>query len=190
MQNMELSCRCGKVQGQAANTGPDGGTRLVCYCDDCQAFARQLGRDDVLDEWGGTDIYQLAPCQLSISQGQEQLRCLKLSDKGLIRWYCNCCNTPIGNTVSGSLPFIGLIHSFVRSDQDLNKVQGPVRGYVHGRFAISTPPTGKEGRGTQWRLLMRIFRRLLTAKLTGKGQPNPLFDPDGKPVIEPKVVKP
>ncbi|GGO73081.1 DUF6151 family protein [Bowmanella pacifica] len=190
MQNMELSCRCGQVKGRMLNVGPQGGTRLVCYCDDCQAFARQLSREDVLDAYGGTEIYQIAPCQLQINEGEAQIRSLKLSDKGLIRWYCGCCNTPIGNTVSGALPLVGVIHSFIRSEQDLGQQLGPVRGYVHGRYALLTPPAGKEGRGTPWRLLMRIFLRLLIAKLTGKGQPNPLFDPDGKPVIEPKVVKP
>ena len=34
---------------------------MVCYCDDCQAFLHYLGRADLLDALGGTDIVQMAP---------------------------------------------------------------------------------------------------------------------------------
>ena len=71
-------------------------------------------QDVTLDAAGGTRIYQLPPANVQITGGQENLACLRLKEKGLIRWYAKCCNTPIGNTVSKSMPFIGLIHTFIK----------------------------------------------------------------------------
>jgi Family of unknown function (DUF6151) len=51
-----LRCQCGRVSGVATNVSPSTGFRFVCYCKDCQAFARFLDRPDVLDPAGGTDI--------------------------------------------------------------------------------------------------------------------------------------
>ena len=45
---MELHCRCGEVVGRVENAAPQKVNRVVCYCDDCQAFAHQLGRADLL----------------------------------------------------------------------------------------------------------------------------------------------
>ena len=60
-KQVELRCRCGEVVGLVENAAPQKVNRVVCYCDDCQAFAHQLGRADLLDAQGGTDIIQVAP---------------------------------------------------------------------------------------------------------------------------------
>jgi hypothetical protein len=65
---------------------PSAGFRFVCYCTDCQAFARFLGRPDVLDAAGGTDIFQMPPAHLKLPAGTDALRCLCLSAK-VLRWY-------------------------------------------------------------------------------------------------------
>ena len=50
-----LRCQCGAIRGHVAL--PAKTVRAICYCRDCQAFARYLARaGDVLDEHGGTDI--------------------------------------------------------------------------------------------------------------------------------------
>jgi Family of unknown function (DUF6151) len=49
------------VRGVASDISPSGGLRFVCYCGDCQAFARFLDRADVLDAAGGTDIFHMPP---------------------------------------------------------------------------------------------------------------------------------
>jgi hypothetical protein len=49
----------------------------MCDCKDCQAFARSLGRADVLDPAGGTDIFQMPPARLMLTAGMEALRCLR-----------------------------------------------------------------------------------------------------------------
>ena len=59
--NLPLRCRCGRVRGVASEVAPSAGFRFVCYCQDCQAFARFLERPDVFDAAGGTDIFQIQP---------------------------------------------------------------------------------------------------------------------------------
>ena len=54
--DLPICCRCGHVRGIAREVSPSAGFRFVCYCKDCQAFARFLDRPDVLDAAGGTDI--------------------------------------------------------------------------------------------------------------------------------------
>ena len=91
--DLPLRCRCGRVRGVASDVSPSGGFRFVCYCKDCQAFARFLERPDVLDPAGGTDIFQMPPARVRLSAGMDAVRCLRLSDKGVLRWYTDCCRT-------------------------------------------------------------------------------------------------
>src|SRR5687767_6325224 len=54
-----LRCQCGAIRGYVAL--PAKTVRAICYCRDCQAFARYLERaGDILDEHGGTDILATA----------------------------------------------------------------------------------------------------------------------------------
>src|SRR6202011_2265415 len=63
--DLPLRCRRGRVRGVASDVSPSTGFRFVCYCKDCQAFARFLKRADVLDPAGGTDIFQMPPGRVS-----------------------------------------------------------------------------------------------------------------------------
>ena len=111
MKDLELSCKCGAVKGRVDGAAVKSGNRLICCCHDCQAFVESLGAgEDALDAHGGTDIFQTSPSSVKIEQGIDQIRCLKLTEKGTDRWYAGCCNTPIGNTRGAGLPFVGLIN--------------------------------------------------------------------------------
>ncbi|HEX5661616.1 MAG TPA: DUF6151 family protein, partial [Polyangiales bacterium] len=74
---MALGCKCGAVHGIAREVSRHNGTRGVCYCDDCQAYAHFLGGADLLDRWGGSDIYQMMPKRVSFDAGSK-LRCVRL----------------------------------------------------------------------------------------------------------------
>lgn len=187
MTDIPLKCACGAVQGIATNVSPDSGTRIVCYCDDCQRFARYLGRDDILDEYGGTDIFPIPPAEIKLVTGVEQVRCVRLTSKGLYRWYTACCKTPIGNTMSAGIPYIGMICNFI-DDGGRDKNIGPVRGYVQVKFAGEALPIERKQAGFPWRVTISILCRLLVWKLRGKGRPSPFFDSSGKPVSEPHVL--
>jgi len=162
--------------------------RVVCYCKDCQAFIKHLGKQkEVFDGNGGTDIYQMPPRNFKITQGIDQIRCLRLTEKGLHRWYTGCCNTPIGNTLSAKFPFIGLIQNFV-CDKDANSAMGPVKTYAHRQSA--QPPISKsfdKGMPTK-KYLAQLLLKLTYWRLRAFHRPSPLFNSRGKAIVEPKVL--
>ncbi|HEX3502517.1 MAG TPA: DUF6151 family protein [Xanthobacteraceae bacterium] len=181
--DLSLQCECGRVRGTACDVSPTTGSRFVCYCTDCQAFARFLDRPDVLDSAGGTDIFQLPPGRVTLTAGADAVRCLCFS-KRVLRWYTDCCRTPIGNTASSSrFPVVGLIHSFMdrpfMSDgadgPSRDEMLGPPRCRLYGRSAIGAlPPTAPPP------LSMRLYAghaaKLLGWWARGLTRPNPFFD--------------
>ena len=175
-REIELSCRCGAVHGHVSNVSPSSVNRIVCYCADCQAYIHQLGRLDLLDAHGGSDIVQVAPAAISFDRGQEHIRGLRLSEKGLKRFYAGCCNTPLGNTVGPAVPFVGMAAQlFAVGDAGaLDAAVGAPRGRVYGQHAVGTPPPGS----TEFplALIARLVFTMLTWAVRGKGKPNPFFD--------------
>jgi hypothetical protein len=138
--DLPLRCRCGHVRGLASEVSPFTGCRVVCYCEDCRAFARFLKRPDVLDAAGGTDIFQMQPRRLKLTAGMDAVRCLRLSKRGVFRWYSDCCRSPIGNTAGPRVPVIGVIHSFMDHAADgrsRNEVLGPPLCRIYERSAIA-----------------------------------------------------
>jgi hypothetical protein len=182
-----VRCQCGTIQGSVAN--PGNANHCVCYCRDCQAFAHFLGKaDTVLDERGGSEIIQVPPKNLTFSQGQEALACMRLTEKGLLRWYAACCNTPIGNTLmTPKISFVGLVHNCLESSaRSLDDSFGPVRARVNPKGAKGDPKPEVVGQGP---VIWWFITRVLTARLNGDYKLNPLFHADtGKPVKIPKVL--
>ncbi len=117
-----LQCRCGTIKGFVFD--PQRANRAVCYCRDCQAFAYFLEKaDEILDERGGSEVIQVLPRNVSFTQGTEALACMRLTGKGLLRWYARCCNTPIGNTLDNfKISFIGLVHSCLETSGRPSKI--------------------------------------------------------------------
>src|SRR5215813_798047 len=137
-----LRCRCGHVCGVANNVSPRAGFRFVCYCEDCQAFARFLERPDILDTAGGTDIFQMPTGRVKLTAGTDAVRSLQLSSK-VFRWYADCCRTPIGNTAGPRVPVVGLIHSFMSHDADgrsRDEALGPPLCRIYERSAVGPLP--------------------------------------------------
>src|SRR3979490_2902332 len=126
--DLPLRCRCGRMRGVAHNSSPSSGLRFVCYCKDCQAFARFLDRADVLDAAGGTDIFHMPPARVKLPAGTDALRCRSLSDK-VLRWYSECCRTPIANPPAApGFPVIGMVHCFMDHEacgRSRDEVLGP-----------------------------------------------------------------
>jgi hypothetical protein len=173
--DVTLRCRCGEVTGRLADAAPKNVTRVVCYCADCQAFAHHLGRADLLDEHGGTDIVQVAPAALSFPRGAERIRGLRLTPKGLYRWYAGCCQTPVGNTIGPALPFVGIVaRLFEGSDGGPDAVVGRPLGAIYGKHAVGGAPAGSES--LNLRLLGRSLRLMSGWWLGGRAWPHPFFE--------------
>ena len=146
MFEQALKCHCKTVQGNIALKRASIANRVVCHCRSCQNFANYLFEQNpaiptALDENGGTDILQVPVSHLKITQGIDSISCVRLSEKGIYRWYADCCKTPIGNTMGAAMPFIGVIHSFMDSsamatDEDKDKNLGPVTIYCQTQHAL------------------------------------------------------
>ena len=183
----ELRCRCGEVRGSVANVSPRTVNRVVCYCDDCQAFAHHLGRADLLDALGGTDIVQVAPASLAFVQGRQRIVGFRLTPKGLFRWHSSCCNTPLGNTLKPTIPFVGIVaQAFALEGQRPDDLFGKPIGAILGKFAIGDVP--ERSRGIRLPLLLRTLRMVLGWRLRRKTWPHPFFARETRSPIYPLTV--
>ncbi|QMU59697.1 MAG: hypothetical protein GKR98_16840 [Boseongicola sp.] len=166
------TCDCGETSA----TIPTKGTgRAVCYCRDCQAFALLAADGRSLDAAGGSDLILTTPGAVTITKGDENLRCLRLSDKGPIRWYTACCGAPMSNVLGNpKLPYASLT---TRGFKDQSKF-GPVRLRTNRKEATQRVTQPK---GSLPRTILSVIRRGLTSRITGKYRTSPFFNPDGKP---------
>jgi hypothetical protein len=193
--DISLKCQCGAMRGIATEIAPEKSNRVVCMCGDCQAFAHFLGKaDSVLDKNGGTDIFAVAPCNLQITQGREHLKCVRLFEKGLCRWYAGCCNTPIANTMPfARMPFAGVVHSIMDHAGDgetRDQALGPIRARIYGMSGIGALPADTHQTAPP-SMILRVMRFLLVGFIAGRHTPSPFFDSNtGKPVVQPKVLSP
>lgn len=183
-----ILCRCGRLEGRLSASRPF--NRCRCYCADCQAFARFLGQAEwVLDENGGSDLIQTTPSGITLTRGRDQLACVRLSPRGMRRWYAACCHTPIGNTLaSRQLPFVGLSHGCLEDGATTIEARfGPTRMITHTGSAIGrkAPASGGVMGGT-----LKIIALMTKERLTGRYRQTPFFDASGTPVVAPRVLTP
>jgi hypothetical protein len=185
--NHPLQCQCGTLKGFVSPA--DMAERAVCYCKDCQAFARFLERaDQVLDKQGGTEILATLPRHVHFTQGIEVLVCMSLSDRGLLRWYTSCCNTPVGNTPRDvKISYVGLIHScLANSNPTMQDSFGPLRMVLNTKAAKgevkSTPISNVVS-------LLKIMKSVIGTRISGGYKRNPFFVEDsGMPIKQPQVL--
>jgi hypothetical protein len=188
---LPLRCRCGRVRGAATDVSPSTGLRFVCYCKDCQAFARFLERADVLDSAGGTDIFHMPSGRVKLTEGTNALRCLRLSSK-VLRWYADCCRTPIANTPAGPrFPVVAVIHSFMDHEGDgrsRDDVLGPPLCRIFERSAVGPlPPNAPPP--PSLRVFARRASKVFDWWVHGLGRPTAFFDDSTKaPLASPRVL--
>jgi len=182
-----LQCRCGHLKGLVDR--PQTANRVVCYCRDCRAFAQWLGHEsDILDERGGSDVIQTQPRNVTFTQGAESLQCMRLTSKGLVRWYAACCRTPIGNTLhSPKFSFIGLVHTCLESPtQPLGASFGPVRAWVNTKSAKGQPKPKTRGVSA---VVFWFFATTAKARINGDYKRTPFFHADtGALIVTPQVL--
>ncbi len=182
-----LQCQCGKIRGYVetpAMTHP-----AICYCKDCQAYAHFLGHpESVLDEHGGTKIVPVMSKRFHLERGMESLACMSLTEKGLLRWYAQCCATPIANTPRDmKVAYVGIVHTaLARSPQSMEQTFGPVQAHVNTDAAIgSVKPTPL----AMFKGMFGIVLSILQGRLGGSYRQNPFFDAArNAPVKPPRVL--
>ncbi|WP_152460905.1 DUF6151 family protein [Palleronia sp. THAF1] len=171
-----LTCRCGETEW-VINTA--GGTHVVCHCADCQTFATHLSPDQVpTDPAGGTHLLQTLPDHVTFLKGTENLGCLRLSPKALMRWYTTCCRTPVANTLPRpGIPFVGLV--LPPETQDFGKVTA--RAFTESaKRPVETYGMARAGLG--------VLRRALLGRIAGAHRRSPFVTPDGSPIATPTVL--
>jgi hypothetical protein len=178
MADIPLRCSCGCVRGIARAVSPSAGVRVVCYCKHCQAFARFLGRPDILDLCGGTDLFQLPPSQVTLAAGLDALSCVRLSRK-VLRWFADCCRAPIANTATDSrFPVVALVHSFMDCAADgrsRDALLGPPLCRIYERSSIGPlPPNAAPP--PSFRVFAHRATKIVGWWMRGLARPNPFFD--------------
>ncbi|MFO0713800.1 MAG: DUF6151 family protein [Sandaracinus sp.] len=180
MATTSFQCRCGALRGTLER--PEGSRfgHVVCYCSDCRAFVRWLGRDDLLDAGGGTEILQLAPSQVRL-ETRETLACMRLTEGGLHRFYASCCRTPFANAVSARVPFVGL--SVPGLGLSLSHAPAGIQG------GSAQGPTIAGTRATaSLRVIGDAVGNLSSWWWHGAGRPSPVFDDEGAPRVRVEVI--
>jgi len=186
-QEINYSCACGQTTAKVSRPSPKAGNRVRCYCKDCQAFVNWLvaqGGADILDENRGSELYQTLGCRLEITAGKENLAAMRLSPKGMIRWYTTCCHSPFGNTLGPALfTFVGLpVSGF---DDASEKTLGPLKASV---FAEHAPKGSHPAENFGFRKgLLRILGREIAGKFSARTRKNP-FRPDDVPLKTPQIL--
>ncbi len=160
--------------------------RAACYCNDCQAYARFLGRPGITDADGGTDIVAMNPSAVHITSGHKHIACMSFSDKGLLRWYADCCRTPLGNTSrDAKVSYVGMLASNLATPSAVSEAFGS-----RGRLTLDGNPAPGLLETTPLAFLverLNSVRDFVRARLRNQG-PSPFFDADGQPIRLPEVL--
>lgn len=192
--DLSIRCACGAVRGRALDVHPGAANRVVCHCRGCRAYAAHIDREaQILDERGGSDVFQISPAALVFDAGVEHVACLRMTPKGALRWYAGCCDTPIAGTFyTRRVPFLSLYPACVDADTldgALDAYRGPVRVRVNGTFPKSEVKALKAGVGALLPMIARYGWMCLKWMVTGAYKRSPFFDRDtAAPIVEPVVI--
>ena len=173
--DLAFSCRCGAVTGTLTAPGPSVGDHVVCHCTDCQAFANRLGAGDhILDDHAGTALYQGRCAAMMIDSGRDRLASMHLTEAPTLRWYADCCKTPIFNTYkNGRVPFVTTLVANCDAGGRERLLGRPIGhlflGEATGDVSALTPLS-------TFTLMRRFFRRMIADIVTGSRKRAALFD--------------
>ena len=175
---IKLECLCGTVKGRILVV-PKSFFHVHCLCCDCQKFASYLNNEEnILDEHGGSELFQTYPDLMKITEGQDKICGVQLSHKGLYRWHTTCCNMPLANTMNSSkIPFVGVSVKLMRFANEQEKVEtlGPVTMKAFGKYS-----TGEMPKDAHIRFPISYMPKILGFMIKGilrkKNNPSPFFN--------------
>lgn len=184
---MEIQCDCGKFRAELTQFPKNTPGRLICYCDDCQAFLHYLKRPELLNENGGTEIIPAYPADIKIIAGKDVVKCVRLHSKGMYRFFTSCCHTPIANT-DPTRPWAGInYHMYITKDPSvLDRELGPVKSSIMGKYAKGKPPAGTP-QTFDFKGMVTVLPFIIKGKVLGKAKQSPFFH-NGEAIVVPKVL--
>lgn len=176
-RTLHFACACGELHGRLVDVAAHDGTHIKCYCDDCRTNLVALGHSDPAAE--GVDLFQTTPDKIKIDAGGENLSVLRLSPKGLMRWYAKCCSTPLFNTMAKrGIPFVGVAGDQIKEHEALGPVRA--RGFV--------PKDGKTTHENAGHMMTSMMARAGKSWIKGTWRDTPFFDETGTPTVPPRVL--
>ena len=185
--NIPLRCECGTVTGFVEARGLS--VHGACYCRDCQAFARFLGKPErMLDAASGTEVIGTLPSRLHFTAGQDRLACIALTPRGPYRWYAECCRKAIGNSSRArKTPFVTLhVRALAASPGELERAFGRSSFVFGAESATTTVPARPAG---MLLALPKILWNIIYARTSGNWRINPFFMPGSdKPIRSPQLL--
>lgn len=190
---LPIRCECGTFRARA-DIRNHHARRAVCYCRDCRMFAYFLAQTDrILDRDGGTEVVQISQGRLWFEAGRERLACMRLTPRGLLRWYAACCDTPIGNIPTNRhIPYLGLVHTCLDSGaarRTTESLLGPIDCRVNAHDAEVRRRYVGAHQGIPAGTLVRVASRVLGWRLRGDHHHSPFFEPaSGAPIVKPRVL--
>lgn len=159
-------------------------------------FAHFLERaDTILDPHGGTEVLQMSQARLRFETGRDRMACMRLTERGLLRWYAGCCNTPIGNIPAHRrLPYLGLINGCIdygAAGHTPDSALGPIACRVNAHD-LAIPARDIDAHdGIPLRALLPVAVRVLGWSLRGDPRRSPFFETaTGTPIVTSRVLSP
>ncbi len=185
---MNIQCDCGEFRAELYNFPKATPGRLVCYCDDCQLYAKKIEREDILDPYGGTQVIPVYPNDVNILSGEQHLKCNLLKEKGLHRWSVTCCNTPVINTIP-KFPWAGIPHRlYTNAEPGCLERLGKIKSRIKGKYAIGEPPF-KLSQDFGIKDAMVVIPFVARGFILRKFNRSPLFQEDGQtPIKDPMIL--
>jgi hypothetical protein len=135
-----------------------------------------------MDAAGGSEVFARARSALRIDRGLESLACVRLSAKGLHRWYAACCRTPLCNSLP-SIPYVGVLGSALDPNWERDEV-GPSQPINTSHTLIPLAPHSKFPLALVLKSLRLMFGWWYRERKLG----SVLFDAAGKPTVNPLVL--
>ena len=186
---VDVRCFCGKVNGVLKIVKKDL-FYAQCFCCDCQNYAKHLESEDkILDQYGASSLIQTYPKYLTLLEGKEHINCVQIKEKGLLRWYANCCNSPLANTMTNPrVPFISISTQVLKfkSKEEKERLLGPVSVKAFAMYAKGKKPKNSHDRFPKSYMISMLYF-MLRGAITGKFKPHPFFK-DAQPISNPTLL--
>jgi len=185
---LAFACECGAVSGVVEQANPRVGDHVVCCCSDCRDLARLFGKEArILEEHGGTPLYQGRCARMHIHSGRDRLASLHMTEQATTRWYASCCATPLFNTwKTGRVPYVTtLLGNCDRVRVD--RLLGAPIGYIFAEEA--TGDVGDLPKMSMASLMRRFLSRMIKDILSGDRRRGELFDARTfEPIAQPRYL--
>ena len=137
-----------------------------------------------MDQRGGSDVFQISPARLRITQGVDKLAWVQqLPKRGSVRWYADCCKTPLANTLpQPTRPFIAISRLMVQSVNDgpLDELIGPVYAQVNHKIPRAEAKALRGNVGALFGMLRHYAPLFFRWWWRGDGKRSPFVDSNGE----------